>query len=298
MRVSSMLISCSSRNSNWHADLGKLPYVKRANYKAGGDSVYLVGTRFTLIQKIMAWVLALNLANAARMFVLRGAAGTGKSTIAREICARLQAMNRLGASFFFVQSDAGDLASTKNVIPTIAFQLAALQHGFRLHIANAAREYTKFESASLKDQLKSLIVDPVASARAKNPWLADIPIIIVLDALDEAGGDLVNFLRTLKQLIDAQYNIWVFVTTRPESSVDYALHESGMNASMEKMNVEDVPRDEVNADIQRFLQGRFTSLRWRNELLAAYPNAVINLTIKAERLFIYARTALEYIRKS
>jgi hypothetical protein len=204
-------------------------------------------------------------------------------------------MNRLGASFFFVQSGAGDLGSTKGVIPTIAYQLAALQHGFRSHIASAAREYTKFESASLGDQMKSLIMDPVARARDRNPWLADIPVIIVLDALDEAGGDLVNLLKTLKDLVDAQYNIRIFATTRPESSVDHALHESGMNASMEKVNVEDVPQREVNADIQRFLQERFASLRWRNELLAAYPEAISELTENAERLFIYARTAIEYL---
>jgi hypothetical protein len=229
------------------------------------------------------------------MLVLLGGAGTGKSTIAQEICGRLQAMNRLGASFFFVQSDAGDLGSTKGVIPTIAFQLAALQHGFRSHIANAAREYAKFEFASLNDQLKSLIMDPVASARAKNPWLADIPIIIVLDALDEAGDDLVSFLKTIKELIDAQYDIWIFATTRPKFSVEHALSKSGMNATMEEVNMEDIPQDEVNADIQRFLQQHFASLRWRDELLATYPNAVGNLTIKARRLVIYARTIIEYL---
>jgi hypothetical protein len=48
------VVLLSIQNSSWHADLEKLPYVKGANYTAGGDSVYLEGTIFTLIQKIMA----------------------------------------------------------------------------------------------------------------------------------------------------------------------------------------------------------------------------------------------------
>jgi hypothetical protein len=62
-----------------------------------------------------------------------------------------------------------------------------------------------------------------------------------------------------------------------------------------QVNMEDVPEDEIDADIQYFLQDRFSSLRWRSELLTADPNALSNLTKKAERLFIYARTAIEYL---
>jgi MoxR-like ATPase len=127
----------------------------------------------------MEWAFALGSADIAKIFVLRGAAGTGKSTLAREICRQLEAINRLGGSFFFVQSDTGGLESTKDVIPTIAFQLAALQNAFRPYIANVAREYKNFETASLKDQMKLLITDPVARAQSKFSWLAEIPVVIV-----------------------------------------------------------------------------------------------------------------------
>jgi hypothetical protein len=227
--------------------------------------------------------------------VLRGAAGTGKSTIAREICSRLQAEGRLGASFFFVRSDASDLGSTKAVFPTIAFQLATLQPAYRPQIANAAREYMKLQSGSLEDQMKKLIIEPVSKAQTVNPRLAEEPVIIVLDALDEAGDDLVGFLNLLKYFVDAQNNFRIFVTTRPESYVAYAFGESGIDALKTQVDMEDVPHDVITADIQRFLQDGFAKLRWRNDLLAAHPYAIEDLTTKAERLFIYARIVIKHL---
>jgi hypothetical protein len=242
----------------------------------------------------MEWAFALSSADTPKIFVIRGAAGTGKSTIAREICRQLEAINRLGGSFFFVQSDAGDLKSTKGVIPTIAFQLAALQEAFRPYIAKAARKYTNFESASPKNQMKSLIIDPVMNAQAECPWLATIPVVIVLDALDEAGADLVDFFDSLKDLLCANCNFWIFVTTRPEPSFMNALFKSGMNPMKMQVEMEDAPRDEVDTDIQCFIRQGFEKLQWQYELLAAHPSSIEVLTTKAERLFIYARTVIEY----
>jgi hypothetical protein len=243
----------------------------------------------------MEWAFALGSADTAKICVLRGAAGTGKSTLAREICRQLEAINRLDGSFFFVQSDAGDLKSTKNVIPTIAFQLAALQNAFRPYIANAAREYKNFETASLKDQMKSLITDPVARAQSKFSWLAEIPVVIVLDALDEAGADLVNFLHALKDFVDANCNFWIFVTTRPEQSIENAFRGSGIDVMQMQVKMDDAPQDEVEHDIQRFMRQRFEKLQWKDELITAHPDSIEVLTTKAERLFIYARTVIDYL---
>jgi ABC-type dipeptide/oligopeptide/nickel transport system ATPase component len=248
-----------------------------------------------LIEKIMEWVQALGSVDTTKILVLRGEAGTGKSTLAREICRQLEAVNRLGGSFFFVQSDAGDLKSTKGVIPTITFQLAALQEAFRPYIANAARKYINFETASLKDQMKSLIVDPVAEARTENPWLAKIPVVIVLDALDEAGADLDDFFNSLKDLLDADCNFWIFVTTRPEQSIEDAFRKSGMESMQMQVKMDDAPQYEVDADIQCFMQQGFAKLKWHDELLAAHPKSIKVLTTKAEKLFIYARTIIDYL---
>ena len=76
----------------------------------------------------------------------------------------------------------------QSVFPTIAYQLASLQPHLRKHIAEAAREFTKLPSGSLKEQMESLILNPMKKAQAKCSNQAAKPIVIVIDALDECGG--------------------------------------------------------------------------------------------------------------
>jgi hypothetical protein len=276
------------------ADLAKLKHVEGASYRVFSDVGLLKGTRKHLIHEAMKFANRPDMAAMAKIFVLYGAAGTGKTTFAREICRLLQEANKLGASFFF-RNDAGELGSTEKVFLTIAYQLGNLQHALRPQISSAAREYAKFPPGSPEEQLKSLIMEPVKRARAQNDWLANVPIIIVLDALDEAGRDLCRFLKLLKSLVDAHYNFMIFVTSRHEQSVEHAFQESGMGTMTVRLNMDDVPRVEVDSDIQHFLQERFASLRYQRKLLSAHPDAIEMLTEKAERLFIYARTVIEHL---
>ncbi|KAF9487528.1 hypothetical protein BDN71DRAFT_1513891 [Pleurotus eryngii] len=84
-------------------------------------SKVLPGTRFAITEQVDRWATS---TCQERVFWLRGAAGTGKSTTAKSVAAKFSKAKRLGASFFFVQ-DVQDLGDTRLLITTIACHLHA-----------------------------------------------------------------------------------------------------------------------------------------------------------------------------
>jgi hypothetical protein len=132
-----------------------------------------------------------------------------------------------------------------------------------------------------------------ARGDASNP--PEKPIIIAIDALDEATGDLVSFLKALKELVDKQHCFRILVTTRPESPILHALNKADISGSAQRIDLECIDRNVVDGDIQHFFEASFGDLRWRDELCSAYPNVIELLTNRAEGLFIYARTVTRHL---
>ena len=150
----------------------------------------------------------------------------------------------------------------------------------------------KFQSGSLKEQMESLIVAPMKTVR-RAP--SESPIIVVLDALDEASCDLDSFLECLRDFVNMEPRVRLFITTRPEQTIMRSLDAAGMEVICTQKFMSDIPSDVVNADIRRFLEVSFQKLWCRKELLAAYPDAIDLLTERAEGLFIFARTVIQYL---
>ena len=186
------------------AALERLPHVKSAHYNSIGRPGYLEGTRVDLIDDVLVFAKKPNKRGNIKVYLLTGPAGTGKSTVTWEICRLLDEEKLLAGSFFFVHSDGGDLGTTKLVFPTIAYQIAALHPDFKPSIAEAAREFAKLPSGSQKAQIDSLIMTPIEKAQRERSNVAtEHPLIIVLDALDEAG-ELVDFLSLVKTIADGE----------------------------------------------------------------------------------------------
>jgi hypothetical protein len=213
----------------------------------------------------------------------------------REVAHRLEKEGSLGASFFFVGSDAGALGSMLSVFPTITFQLASLQPALRPYVATGAREFLKFHSRSPREQLETLILAPLMAAQGDSLNPPEKPVIIVIDALDEASGDLDSFLKALKELVEKQDHFRILITTRPKSPVLHALSKADISASAWRVDMERIDRTVVDGDIRRFFEAGFDDLRWRDEFCSAHPNAIELLTKRAEGLFIYARTVINHL---
>jgi hypothetical protein len=182
-----------------------------------------------------------------------------------------------------------------SVFPTVAFQLASLQPVLRPCIAKAAREFMKFQSRSLKEQLETLILAPLTAAQAEIAYASGDPVVVILDALDEASGDLITFLKALRELVDKQHRLRIVISTRPEAPILHALRKADIIASARRVDMENIDRNVVDGDIRHFFEAGFSDLRWRGELMLAHPNVIELLTKRAEGLFIYARTVLNHL---
>jgi hypothetical protein len=113
-------------------------------------------------------------------------AGTGKSTIARTIARHFADEQRLGASFFFSRGQ-GDLGHAEKFFTTIASQIAHTMPTLKRHICEAVAEDHRVGSQGLREQWEKLVFRLLS--KMENTLLQRLPIILVIDALDECEGE-------------------------------------------------------------------------------------------------------------
>ncbi|OBT38470.1 hypothetical protein VE00_11134 [Pseudogymnoascus sp. WSF 3629] len=143
----------------------------------------LPGTRVELLKEITTWG---NTSNGPCIFWLSGMAGTGKSTIARTIARHFADEQRLGASFFFSRGQ-GDLGHAEKFFTTIASQIAHTMPTLKRHICEAVAEDHRVGSQGLREQWEKLVFRLLS--KMENTLLQRLPIILVIDALDECEGE-------------------------------------------------------------------------------------------------------------
>jgi hypothetical protein len=134
---------------------------------------------------------------------------------------------------------------------------------------------------------------------------SDLPpcVLIVLDALDECkqdknqvhGGDLIPVLLAL--LKDIPY-VRLFLTSRQESSIERLFsRKTASEATRALILHRDIAKGTVQADIERYLRDELVRLKEDVMDDVEFPtnSQARTLVERANGLFIYARTALEYI---
>lgn len=254
----------------------------------------LADTRVELLQKIYNWADG---QNDGFIFWLNGAAGTGKSTIARTVARRYYEQRRLGASFFFSRGG-GDVSHAGKFFTSIALQLANQSNTLRRHIGEAISRDRTIASKGLRDQWAHLIIQPLSKLGANQFHL---PLIIVVDALDECDDDnniraILSCFVDLKNLVTTR--LYICITSRPETPI-----RLGFRAMPEIVYhdfiLHNVPRAIVDEDISLYFRDKFKELRdVFEDVPAGWPgDDNINLLVqKAEGLFIYAATVLRFVK--
>jgi WD40 repeat protein len=226
------------------------------------------------------------------MYWLKGMAGTGKSTIALTIAREYFDNERLGASFFFSRGG-GDLASARKFAVTIADQLAAVSPELRRHISNAVASNCRIHDLGLYEQWERLVLQPLSQL---DPKLYPLPLLIVVDALDECDNE--DDVRLLLQCLAAataieSIQLRVFVTSRPDPPINLGFDNIPIEAHRDFI-LHDIEKSVVDNDLAVFYREKLADIRQLSEDLRS-EHTVQHLVRKSQGLFIHAATVCRFI---
>jgi hypothetical protein len=210
---------------------------------------------------------------------------------------RSEQQGLLGGSFFFSRTDIARQRAGA-VLPTIAYQLAKWRPALRQPLCDAVNADREVAERTMKEQVESLFVQALFHTSSPLPR-----VLLIVDALDECekingceGGPLVSLLvRCLPQL---PFSLKVFITSRDESSISEMFNTLQAQHPMHKAALHiDIEEKIVNADIELYLTNQLRSISPDEP---AWPPAdkITELTYRANGLFVYAVTIVEYIRSN
>ncbi|KAL5633016.1 hypothetical protein ACGC1H_003493 [Rhizoctonia solani] len=238
-------------------------------------------TRTTILEDSMAWSESPEL---AKVYWMNGMAGTGKTTIAYSLCERLEAGKQLAASFFCTRASP-ECREAKHIIPTIAYQLARRFAPFRYSLCQQLKEDPDIDSGQLSDQFNLLLIKPLLAAKDK----LSNNLVIVVDALDECSDPhIVELFLDLLFRSVIELPVKFFVTSRPEPAIrNKMMPESERSRSV--LYLHEIEKSLVQADIELYLREELGSI-------APADEDITELAEHAGNLFIYAATAVRYIR--
>ena len=219
-----------------------------------------------------------------------GLAGTGKSTIAQTIAERTFADGRLGASFF-CSRDFEDRRNLQSIFPTLAVQLARRYPHFRSIFIQLVQADPEVVHESLYDQMKKLIVRPLAESA--------ISTVIVIDALDECKDKepASAILSVLGQFVAEVPAVKFFITGRPESRIQEGFRLPSLVKSTDVFVLHQVEPGQVDNDIRLFFTHSFSELKRYRRGLGDWPTKeqVDVLCSRAGGLFVHAVATVRFI---
>jgi hypothetical protein len=255
------------------------------------NSTCLPNTRTELLHHIQGWAKD---QSSKPMFWLNGAAGTGKSTIARTVARTFANQQQLGASFFFKRGE-GERGNASRFFTTIATQLARRISELGPGVKKAIEADPAISEKALKDQFEKLILYPLLDM-ARRPVLI---LLIVIDALDECeqDSDIRVILQLLSRTRDLKWvSLQVFVTSRPELHIRLGFKQLP-NSTFEDLILHEVATQTIQHDIRVYFEHELGRVREERSLSLDWPrqDQFEALVEQAAPLFIFAATACRYI---
>ncbi|CAE6373463.1 unnamed protein product [Rhizoctonia solani] len=241
------------------------------------------GTRVNILIELNQWSVDPTQPN---VFWMNGMAGTGKTTIAYTFAKSLRERGALGASFFCTRTS-NECQDVRQIVPTIAYQLARHWPSFRSALLGILEQEPEIQSQAITSQCERLIKDPLSKVKDRMTK----GLVVVIDALDECSSP-----KGVGTILDALFRIApglpvkFFVTSRPEADIRHRVEaQPGQNRLMCVLH--DIEESLVQADITLYLRAE----------LASSDVSEFNVTQLASlsgKLFIYAATAVRYIRQA
>ncbi|KIK62117.1 hypothetical protein GYMLUDRAFT_165050, partial [Collybiopsis luxurians FD-317 M1] len=132
------------------------------------DKVCLEGTRVHILDKISQWIQNTE-DNSPHIFLLCGAAGTGKSAISHAIGKKFKEMNYLGAFFAFDRTFAAERTPLR-AVQSIAYELAKHMPDFEKALIKILKKDSDIiRDSSIEEQWKKLILEPAHDINESRP---------------------------------------------------------------------------------------------------------------------------------
>ncbi|TDL24682.1 hypothetical protein BD410DRAFT_718554 [Rickenella mellea] len=273
------------KNLATEVDLKDLPYANDARFRS--DKQCLAGTRDEVLDEITNWINSSD-DSKKNVFLLCGAAGTGKSAIAHTIAKRFDLLGHLGSSYCFMRSNQAN-RHPGNLFSTIAVDLA--NHSPQFKIALHAGIHSNRSLCSTQDvatQFENFILKPT-----KNLTMTG-PIVIVIDALDECGDTksrqtVISALATQSTMLPA--NVHILLTSRMEEDImDFFFH----NTYVIVKHMEEIECETTRRDIHTYICRQLTDPHGQPFL--GFTNANYDLLVeKSEGLFQWAYVVCDAI---
>ena len=164
--------------------LASLPRLEFPDYDSDDD--HFQASRDDEIEQTLRWIEG---SDDKRFFWIYGAAGVGKSTLARCLLDHIKGEGILGTFAYF---SLGNIVDPKDLVRRMARELSSLHPGCRPAVARAIIECSG-QHHSLDEYLTHFLVKPVASLAYGGS------LVVILDALDE-WTHRVRFLKALRNL--------------------------------------------------------------------------------------------------
>lgn len=278
--------------------LEKLSPVRSAEIDSQRGPRCMEGTRVGVLKLLREWS---NDETAPRIFWLNGMAGIGKSAIARSFCHELSQHNLLAGSFFCSRNGSVAVGDAQRIVPTLSASMASWDISFNDALLAGLKRKPFAKDWNLEVQIQCLLAIPF-SERLPHTAKVHMPIFVV-DALDECSDeDLTRHLVESLVNISARVPAKFFLTSRPEPHIRHRLEQMGSFPHSHfwgrTLRLHDIEQDIVEADISLYLMHELKNMR-EQSFPPDWPpsNQVATLTRLSGKLFIYAFTALAYIRK-
>ncbi|KAB5590276.1 Vegetative incompatibility protein HET-E-1 [Ceratobasidium theobromae] len=238
-------------------------------------------TRIAVLLELDTWSCD---PNAPNIYWMTGMAGTGKTTLASTFCETLKKQKQLGASFFCTHTTA-ECRDVGRIIPTITYQLARYSLAFRSALCRILAGDPDISMGAISMQFESLLRDPILKVKDAIPE----NLVVVIDGLDECAdsNSIRHFLEVLFRR-STNLPLKFFVTSQPEMAI-WQMTQSQSFRARPAFTLNEIERSVVQADITLYLAEELA-------FMSLSESQVQNLAELSGNLFIYAATAVRYIR--
>jgi len=263
----------------------------------------MAGTRVDFIRMIEIWIQN---PDDPPIFWLAGMAGMGKTSIAWTICSHADTdINVVFGGSFFCSRSTGSIGQRdiRCVVPTLAQLMAFQSVEFGKALAEELARDPGVLEKQIGVQIERLLYKPLLALKDSR-----VPILFVIDALDECGGvtatdgttDDAETHRIVSELLEAlvtfsRYEVKLpvkfLVTSRPETHIrDTSVSNSAFSSIL---RLHTISKSQVTDDIHLYIA---SSLSVNSRLRDQFKlDEARMLALLCDGLFIFAATALRYI---